>query len=425
MFEELLFAFVLFLGIVVITGFINEKFIKLPNEIAYLLVGLLISAVMILALGGSEADATDLIMPHFFLEDFLVKGVLCFMMFAGAYRLRFCDIRPRIKLISFLAIFTTIVAAAIYGGLCYLATTLLGLPFTFAHCLLLGAIISPTDPIAAMSILRKVGLPHDTGLVIEGESLFNDGVGIALFTVIAGIVEGGGEFSFVSFSTVLLESLLGAVAVGFVVSFVLFFIFKHTKNKHTQIFTSLLAVSGSYVLCETFGFSAAIAAVVCGIFFATVVDRFEQKDPAPYEEYRNFWSVVDSLLNAVLYVMLGLTFVNVFLYAPQNAVFILICLVCNIVARWLGVFGSALVIKEKPQGYGAVRFTNLFTWAGLKGALCLALAMSTNTFLEPDIFNSILAATFAIVLFTTLGQGLTIGRFYKSGEKRAAKKANR
>ncbi len=422
MFESILFSFVFILAIVVATGFINEKFLKLPNEIAYLFAGLLISLVMIAFFGESGANQIDSITPHFILEDFLVKGVLCFMLFAGSCRLRFCDLKPKLKIISCLSILTTVLAAAIYGGLSYLLCSLFGLNFSFIECLLLGAIVSPTDPIAAMSILRKVGLPEDVGLVIEGESLFNDGVGIALFSVLYGMIESGSEFSLVSLGTVLLESILGAIAVGLVISFILFMLFKHTASRSSRIFISLLAVAGSYIICEFLGFSAAIAAVVCGIYFATAIDKLEQKDPKPFVKYRDFWSVVDGLLNAVLYVMLGLTIINVFLYAPETWVFPVIAIVCNVVARWLGIFGSALVIKQKPHNYGILRFTNLFTWAGLKGALCLALAMSTAPSLDPTVFNAMIAATFSVVMFTTIGQGLTIGAFYKSGEKKAARK---
>ncbi len=381
---------------------------------------------MIIVLGSEGADQFDAVLPHFILEDYLVDGVLCFMLFAGACRLRYCDLKSQLRLITCLSLLTTILAAAIYGVLSYLLLQLLGITgITFSQCLLLGAIISPTDPIAAMSILRKVGLPEDTALVIEGESLFNDGVGIALFTVLAGMEQSGGGFSFISFSTVLLESILGAIAVGVGISFILYIVFKHTKNQYSQIFISLLAVAGAYVICEKLGFSAAIAAVVCGIFFATFLDKFEKKDPKPYIVYRDFWSVIDNLLNAILYTMLGLTFVNVFLYTPQNIWFIVIAVACNCIARWLGVLSSSVLIKQKPQDYGVIRFTNLFTWAGLKGALCLALAMSTSSFLPPDVFNAILAATFAIVIFTTLGQGLTIGSYYKSGEKRLKKNAGK
>ncbi len=421
MFENILHSFVIILALVVATGFINEKLIKLPNEIAYLIAGLLISLVLIFFFGNAGTQQIDNIMPHFILEDYLVQGVLCFMLFAGSCRLRFCDLKPGAKMISCLAILTTIVAAVIYGALCYLLSSLVGLDFSLPECLLLGAIISPTDPIAAMSILRKVGLPEDVGTTIEGESLFNDGVGIALFSVIYGMFETGDEITFISFGTVMLESIIGAVAVGFVISFLLFIFFKHSSSRSTRIFISLLAVAGSYVVCDELGFSAAIAAVVCGIYFATQVDKLEQKDPTPFIRYRDFWAVVDGLLNSLLYVMLGLTVINVFLYAPDNWIFPAIAVVCNIIARWTGVFTSALIIKERPSSYSLFRFTNLFTWAGLKGALSLALAMSTAPALDSEVFNAIIVATFSVVLFTTIGQGLTIGAFYKSSERRHGK----
>ena len=415
MFNTLLLSLVLFLCIVVFFGFLNEKLIKLPTEIALLFAGLILSVVFII--GSKEGFwGSTLPLPEFLLEDFLVEGVLCFMLFAGACRLRYCDLKSQFKLIGCLAIITTILAAFLYGALSYGLGMLLGLPnLNFSYCLLLGAIISPTDPIAAMSILRKVGLPEDIALTIEGESLFNDGVGVALFVVISGMVGGSGAAPTVSgFMMLLFKELFGAALIAVVISFVLYQLFVRTKDIYRQVFISLLAVSASYVICEEVGCSPAIAAVVCGIFFATFMDHAEQKNPEEFLVYRNFWSVVDSFLNSILYVLLGLTFINIFIYTEDNVKWILVAIVCNVIARYVGVLVSAIFIKEKPQNYKVLPFTNLLTWAGLKGALCLALAMQTSDIVPEPVFDSILICTFAVVIFTTVGQGLTIGKYFKS-----------
>lgn len=414
MFGTLLSAFVILMTIVVVFGFINEKTVQLPTEIALLLGGLLISVVVIIQTIAT-GDVVGEPMAEFLLEDYLVDGVLCFMLFAGACRLRFCELRTQLKLISVLAIVSTILAAFIYGALAFGVATLLGLTqLTFAHCILLGCIISPTDPIAAMSILNKAGLPEDIALTIEGESLFNDGVGVALFIVVSGILSGtGGEVTVASFVGLIGKEIIGALVLGGIISLILYKLFVLTHDRFRQIFISLLAVSLSYVLCEKFGFSSAIAAVVCGISFATYMDKPEQANPEKFTTYREFWSVVDSLLNSSLYVLLGLTFVNLFAYAKYNFTWILIAIVCNVAARYSGMFVGSLIVKEKPQNLKLVPFTNLMTWAGLKGALCLALAMDTSSCLPDDAFQIVMICTFAVVMFTTLGQGLTIGKFYQ------------
>lgn len=422
MFNTLLIATVVFLTVVILAGYLNEKTIQLPNEIALLFAGLIISVVAIILyriFGIAEPRDS---MPQYLLDEFLVKGVLCFMLFSGAYKLRFCDLKTQFRLITCLSVLTTILSAFFYGGIVYLVATLLHLPCHFENALLLGCIVAPTDPIAAMSILRKVGLPEDIALTIEGESLFNDGVGVALFVVVSNIIKGAGEQGNIvlNFLGLLGKELFGAIAIGFVISFLLYQIFLRTEDKFRQIMVSLLAVSSSYVICEYVGCSPAIAAVVCGIFFATYMDETEQKTPSKFYIYRNFWSTVDALLNSILYVMLGLTFMNVFRYTDNNIIWIVIGIVACVAARYGGVLVSALVIKEKPQNYKVIPFTNLLTWAGLRGGLCLALAMDTHSFVKPDTFQTILVCSFGVVIFTTVLQGLTIGRFYnhtKDAEK--------
>lgn len=315
---------------------------------------------------------------------------------------------------SCLALLTTILASFLYGVIFYGIGCLLGLSnLNFAYCLLLGCIISPTDPIAAMSILNKVGLPEDVALTIEGESLFNDGVGVALFVVVSGSIQGTSGGGVMNFLLLLGKELLGAIVIGLLISFLLYQLFLRTKDVYRQLFVSLLAVSASYVICENMGCSSAIAAVVCGIFFATFMDKPEKENPEQFYIYRNFWSVVDSLLNSILYVLLGLTFINICMYTKNNILWILAAIVGNVTARYLGVLATAVVIREKPQAYGILPFTKLLTWAGLKGALCLALAMQTHTFLPQEVFQTVIICTFAVVMFTTLGQGLTIGKFYQ------------
>ncbi len=412
--ESILFPIVIMLALVVFFGFLNEKTIKLPTEIALLLAGLVISIVVIIGL-QITGDSYYETVPDFLLDKFLVEGILCFMLFAGACRLRYCDLKKQLKLISFMAIISTIIATAIYGTLIFGLASLLGLTeLSFLECILLGCIVAPTDPIAAMSILKKAGLPEDIALTIEGESLFNDGVGVALFAIVSGIISGTNDsVTAVAFVELIGKEIIGALIVGGVVSILLYKLFVLTSDIYRQIFISLLAVSFSYVSCEAWGFSSAIAAVVCGISFATYMDKPESKDPEIFRVYRDFWDVIDSLLNSTLYVMLGLTFINLVLFASGNYLWILLAIVVNILARYIGILIGSLPIKEKPQQLKQIPFTNLLTWAGLKGALCLALAMSAEDYLSAGAFQVILIATFGVVLFTTLGQGLTIGTFYK------------
>lgn len=416
-FSTLLHYAAAMLACIVLFAFFNEKVTKLPTEIALMLCAFVVGALVLLL------EVTGVIVPldpksnllTFNLDDYLVDGVLCFMLFAGACRLRMQDIRPHARCITVLSLVATLLTTGIYGGLFSLLSLVLGLPIDFVYCLLLGAIVAPTDPIAAMSILRGMGLPEDLGLVIEGESLFNDGVAVALFVTLCGIIASG-DFTLAGFFGVLLRELLGAVAAGFVVSLLTFQIFKRTHIPWLQVCVSLLAVAGAYVLCETLNFSGAISSVVCGIFYATQMARGKTpaQTDAKYPVFYHFWEVIDHLLNGILYVLLGFGLLRL----PAVSQIALLCLgaiLINTLARAGGVALSTLLCGRLPLAWPKLRFTGLFTWAGLKGGLCLALAASTSGLLQdtPEVLQVFTVATYAIVFFTTIVQGLTVGKGYQ------------
>ncbi len=409
----LLPIFVLMLAVIVFVGFVNEKTVKLPTEIALLLFSLLLSIAYI-GVSAFLADSQRISVPLNILDDFLVKGFLCFMLFAGSCKISYKSIKPQLRLITLLALLTTTLSALLYGVLTFALFSLFNVQLDFLHCFLLGCIISPTDPIAAMSILRKVGLAEDIALAIEGESLFNDGVGIALFVVVSTTIKSqAASINGLSFVAILFKEVVGALAIGLLVSFVLYKLFVRTKDLYRQIFISLLAVSASYVICQYLDFSSAISAVVCGIYFASFTDKNKTVEKH-FRVYYDFWTVVDNLLNSILYVLLGLTIIDLFRYADGNVLPIALAIPANIAARYLGVFASAALVQSKPQHLPTTKFTGLLTWAGLKGALSLALAVDTKSFLDAATFETVLIITFAIVMFTTLIQGLSIGRFYKA-----------
>ncbi|MBQ7581206.1 MAG: cation:proton antiporter, partial [Lachnospiraceae bacterium] len=239
------------LGLIVVIGFFNEKVTKLPYEIALMLFSVVIGAI-VMGVDALVEDQTVSGLLHdiqvFDLEDFLMKGVLCFMLFAGSFRMRLSDFKRLARPIGVLSILATLLGALIYGGLFYAAALAFKLPFSLPMCLMFGSIVSPTDPIAATSILNKFGLPADTSFVLEGESLLNDGVGVAIFVCFSNLVEaqkqtGGGFF------TVFFGEILGAVLIGAVVSVVCFALFKRLVDNKRRIYISLFTVALSYSLC--------------------------------------------------------------------------------------------------------------------------------------------------------------------------------
>ena len=344
---------VILLALVVVLGFFNEKVTKFTHEIALMLFTVIVGGMLLVAsavLRGTGTASQVLEELQFFnLEGFLMEGVLCFMLFAGSCHMRLLDFKKYARAISLLAVGATFLGAVFYGLIFYGAGKLLGLSFTLPVCLMFGSIVAPTDPIAATSILKRFHLPDGISFIIEGESLLNDGMGVALFIFFSGMVtaeESGG------FIAVMAKEILGAMVVGIVVTFLCFAIFSRTKDESRQIFTSLLAVSMSYVLCECFGFSGAIASVVCGVLFSALRNYSEYKGkPLDLRQFDIFWGILDTLLNSVLYVMLGISFIRI-LQMPHVLVLSLLAIAANLVARSGSLGAASIFIGPLPDGHG-------------------------------------------------------------------------
>ena len=375
---------VILLGLIVVIGFINEKSSKLTYEIALMLfsvvIGGLLTVVYALVKNQEVRSVIDTIRV-FNLEDFLMKGVLCFMLFAGSFRMRLSDFKRLARPIGVLAFLATFLGAVFYGGLFFLAARLFNLPFSLPMCLMFGSIVAPTDPIAATSILNKFGLPKDISFVLEGESLLNDGVGVALFVCFSNMVKAE-QSAGSNFFVVMARELLGAILIGTAVTALCYLLFKFTKDCRRRIFISLFMVALAYGLCEIFDCSGAIASVVCGALFAKILQMHH---------------VIIMSLVAIL---------------------------CNTLGRGGSVFASTFLIGKLPDNYNRGNFTTLFTWGGLKGGLCIALAMSTAPMVSATVYHIILGCTYAIVFFTTIIQGLSVKKVYDGITKRMeAKKA--
>ena len=416
--DHLLLLSALTLGIVVLIGFINEKFFHLNYEISLLLFSVLIGICLTVSVSLIRKESVKDFLQGiqvFDLEAFLMKGVLCFMLFAGSCHLKLSQFREFARPIGVLAIVCTLLGAVIYGLLFFAVASVFRLPFTLPVCLMFGSIIAPTDPIAATSILKKFGLPRQTGFLMEGESLLNDGVGVALFAVFTGIVtaqKSGGFF------VIMFREIVGAVLVGSAVTWLSFLLFKSTSDKSRRIMITLFAVSAAFTLCEILDCSGAIACVVCGVLFSTLREKEEQKGRNwELEELDTFWETLDVLLNSALYVILGLSFVRV-LQMPHVLGLALAAILCNLAARSGSLWAGSWLLGPIPDGYGRGGFIALFTWGGLRGGLSLALAASTASIIPEETYVIILGCSYAIVFFTTVVQGLTMKRVFQRISKK-------
>ncbi|MBO4809379.1 MAG: sodium:proton antiporter [Lachnospiraceae bacterium] len=410
---------IIILATIVLIGILNERVFKLQSDIALILFTLVLSLILltlrVLIPGGNIASFTKEL-GDFGFEEYLMDGVLCFMLFAGAGKVNMGKFRQNLRPICLLALLSTMLSSFIYGGLFYLVALAFKIPMDIWVCILLGCVVSPTDPIAATGILNKIGLSKSVCSVIENESLFNDGTGVALFIFIRSIVMNVGKSNFF---LIMGREIFGAVAVALIISYLLFKLMKLTSDPVRYILISLLDVALVYFICEHLGFSGVIASVVCGMYFSYEMDKMERKVMVvdPHDFYRDFWEILESILNAILFVMIGLLVLNV-----EISSYILIILPASIVilifSRAAGVFTSSIMTGHQiPGNYNLKEFVSLMTWAALKGGLSLALALGTAEYLAPDIYNVFINVTYISIFFTVLVQGLTVGKVYMKLEE--------
>jgi CPA1 family monovalent cation:H+ antiporter len=419
---NILLFLIILLAYIVFIGIMNEKIFHLQSDIALIFFSLVFSLILVAVRRLMPVDALILFTDRigkFGFEEYLMDGVLCFMLFAGASKVNMSKFRQNLKPICLLALLTTLISSFLYGILFYAIAVLFSLPMDIWMCILLGCVVSPTDPIAATGILNKIGLSKNVCSVIENESLFNDGTGVTLFIFVRSIIIHSKDNNF---ALLMFKEIVGAVAVALIISWILFRLLKLTRDPVKYILISLLDVSAVYMICEHLGFSGVIASVVCGMFFSYSMNKIERSvivvDPHNY--YGDFWEIIENILNSVLFVMIGLLAldINISRYAP---IVIPISIMILILSRAIGVFISSILTKNDiPGNYSLKEFVILMTWSALKGGLSLALALGTAAYLPEEVYGIFMVVTYVTIFYTVLFQGLTVKRVYFALEKHKA-----
>ena len=418
---------IIILAYIVCIGTLNERIFRLQSDIALIFFSLLLSLLLLIArFIFPDAGISSWIgsLGDFGFREYLMDGMLCFMLFAGASKVNMGKFRKNIRAISLLALLTTLISSFLYGALFYIIALVLRLPMDIWMCILLGCVVSPTDPIAATGILNKIGLSKNVCSVIENESLFNDGTGVTLFIFVRSLIVHSSDSNF---AVLMLKEIGGAVAVALLVSIPLFALMKLTRDPVRYILISLLDVSSVYMICEHFGFSGVIASVVCGMFFSYSMEKMKRTvtvvDPGNF--YEDFWEILESILNSVLFVMIGLLVLNMKL-SPYAPLIIPLALLILIFSRGTGVLVSTVLTgKHIPGNYSLREFVILMTWSALKGGLSMALAIETAEYLPEPVYQIFSNVAYTTIFFTVLVQGLTIKRVYFALEKQKAVRLTR
>ena len=392
-------------------GVVNERYLRMQPSIGLMLLALVMSLVFLgLKSAGIVADlgSEDTILRELNFSSLLLNGVLCFMLFAGSAGVEFKSLQRDKWVILSLAIGATLIATALTGALLHLVLGWLGVTLALSYALVFGALISPTDPIAALAILKAAGLPPRLEAIINGESLFNDGVGVVLFTVALAYAQGSAQEG--SPLALFLREVLGGVGLGLAVGLAIHLMLMRTQDYTNQLLATLGGVALGYSIALQIDVSGPIAMVVAGLVAGNVtMPRLANEVRAPLQ---TFWRGIDEVLNSLLFVMIGLMVVVVHSlpFAPLMKtlpIAILVCLIVRAVSVYVPI--TALMMTRTLDG-DRNGVTKLLTWGGLRGGLALALALSLpESHDKPLIVNM----TFAVVAFSVLVQGSTIAKFFK------------
>jgi CPA1 family monovalent cation:H+ antiporter len=385
-------------------GYVNHRLLRLPFTIGLMAVALAFSLAL-LALGklglGIEADAQRFVGAIDFNEA-LMHGMLGFLLFAGALHVKLEELLDLKWVIATLAIAGTILSCAITGALAYWVFALVGLPLPFLYCMLFGALISPTDPIAVMGVLRQARLPRVLEMKIVGESLFNDGVGVVIFLIVLDLLPKP-SFSVTDVLALFAQEALGGAALGLALGYAAYRMLRTVDNYQVEILITLALVMGSFALADLAHTSGPIAVVVAGLLIGNQGRRFAMSKTT-IERVDSFWELLDELLNAVLFVLIGLE-VLVLSFRVSYLLAGLAAIPLVLAARWASVALQVGLLRT-VRAFSA-RAVTILTWGGLRGGISVALALSVPAGPTRDALVTI---TYAVVVFSILVQGLTINR---------------
>jgi len=393
-------------------AYLNHRFIRLPTTIGIMLIALSISLLLIIAGELNLFDARPAmqwLMKDIDFYTTLMHGMLSFLLFAGALHVNLNDLERQKWIIALLATFGILISTAIIGSLSYLVLLALGLKLPFIYCLLFGALISPTDPIAVMGILKTSSAPKSLHTKITGESLFNDGVGVVVFLVLLGIATGGQQIDAVAIGLLFAQEAIGGAVFGLVIGYFTYLLLKGVNNYQVEVMLTLALVMGGYALANSLHLSGAIAMVVAGLMIGNhgrVLAMTEQSR----EHLDTFWELIDEILNAVLFVLLGLE-VMVLAYQMEFVLAAIAIIPLVLFARFVSV-GLPVVLMKRFRSF-TPNVVQIMTWGGLRGGISVALALSLPMGQPREV---ILAITYAVVLFSIMVQGLSIGTLIK-GER--------
>ena len=390
-------------------GYINVRFLKMPNTIGLMVITIVFTLVVLATsiFDNTLLEQEKLLISQIDFETVLLDIMLSFLLFAGALHTNFQQLKVQRKPILLFATLGILTSTFVMAGFTFLILKVVNIEVDFIYCLLFGALISPTDPIAVLGILKQVGAPKNLETKIVGESLFNDGVGVVIFLTIYQIAKGGSDITIGHVAELFLVEVIGGIGLGLLLGFITYRLLKSINDYDTEVIITIAAVMGGTLLAQYFHLSAPLAMVTTGLIVGNDTVRESSMSEVTEQYVDKFWELIDVLLNTVLFVMIGM---EILVLAFEGKYFLagLIAIPSLLLARYISLM---LPIKLYAKKLDFVPNTNLImTWGGLRGGISIALALSLTHNMHRDLF---LVITYVIVVFSIIVQGLSVGKLIK------------
>lgn len=410
---ELFHLFSVLLVLAVLFAYINFRVVKLPGTIGLMAISLFFSILILLSgqlLSPVRNMVADMLVKIDF-SDLLLEGMLSFMLFAGAIPIKYDDLKSEKLSIFFFSTVSVIISTFVVGLVTFYLLSLFGIKISLINALLFGALISPTDPIAVLSILKNAGIPKSMETKIAGESLFNDGVAVVVFITILQLAKPGAELNTGNILLLFGQEAIGGIILGIILGFVGYKLFSSIDNYKIEVLLTLAIVMGGYTLAHFIHVSGPLAMVIAGLITGNRGKSMGMSETTA-EYVDKFWELIDEILNTLLFVLIGMELLII--RSNITIIIISVLLIAVIIGtRFFSVWLPSMIIRLKEK---IPRSTLIvLTWGGLRGGISIALALSVPDHLNKDILVTV---TYIVVCFSILVQGLTISKVAKKYGRR-------
>ena len=406
---ELYYAFSVIIVLAAVFSYVNVRYVKLPMTIGIMVIAMIVSVGIRLFGGDIFAGLThrlESLLQGFDFTEILMGAMLNFLLFAGALHINISDLKAfKLPIITYATV-SVVLSAIFISLLLYYIAPLVGIEIPYLYCLLFGTLISPTDPIVVLGVLKQAKVPKRIEAKITGESLFNDGVAVVMFAVVHRLAtDATFEPSFNAITKLFLLEAGGGIFLGVLLGWIASQMMKAANDYHVSVLLTLAVVMGGFLIAKASHVSAPLAMVIAGLFIGNVGKKESSEENKDYLE--KFWAIVDEIMNAILFLFIGFEMLLINNLVGQfllGAVAIIVCLL----GRALAIYIPAKTILRKVSTYSRGSLITM-VWGGIRGGVSIALVLS----MKSDNFaikETLLQVTYIVVLFSILGQGLTVGK---------------